>query len=131
DFTQHAGAYDVVFDAVGKSSFAKSAAALRPGGVYLTTVPSAGIFWLMLTGGRRRGKRGKLATTGLRPEADKRKDLDMLNALLEAGAVRPVTDRAFPLAQIADAHRYVEREVKAGDVIVVMPVAADAAPLRS
>ena len=125
DFTSRAGAYDVVFDAVGKSSFARAAQALKPGGIYLTTVPSWGIMWLMLTGGQRGGKRGKLATTGLRPEADKRVDLDMLNSLLEQGAVWPVTDRVFSLDQIVEAHRYVEREVKAGDVVVTMPVAQE------
>ena len=125
DFTARAGAYDVVFDAVGKSSFRRSARALKAGGIYLTTVPSWGIMWLMLTGGQRGGKRGKLATTGLRPEADKLRDLDLLSTLLEQGAVWPVTDRVFPLDQIVEAHRYVEREVKAGDVVVTMPVAQD------
>lgn len=125
DFAARTGTYDVVFDAVGKSSFGRAAQALKPGGIYLTTVPSWGILWLMLTGGQRGGKRGKLATTGLRPEADKMRDLDMLNTLLEQGAVWPVTDRVFPLDQIVEAHRYVEREVKAGDVVVTMPVAQE------
>ena len=123
DFTAERGAYDVVFDAVGKSRFAQAAPALKPGGIYLTTVPSWGIFALMLSGGQRGGKRGKLATTGLRADSDKLKDLHLLNGLLEQGAIRPVTDRVFPLNQIVEAHRYVEREVKAGDVVVAMPVA--------
>lgn len=123
DFTAARGVYDVVFDAVGKSRFAQAAPTLKPGGIYLTTVPSWGIFALMLTGGQRGGKRGKLATTGLRAESDKLKDLHVLNRLLEQGAIRAVTDRVFPLNQIVEAHRYVEREVKAGDVVVAMPVA--------
>ena len=118
DFTGRRAAYDVIFDAVGKSSFAQCVPALKPGGVYLTTVPGWGILWLMLTGGRRGGKRGKLATTGLRPVADKRKDLELLNELLMQGVVRPVTDRIFALEQVAEAHRYVESEKKAGDVVV-------------
>ncbi len=123
DFTAARESYDVVFDAVGKSRYAQAAPALKPGGIYLTTVPSWGIFALMLTGGQRGGKRGKLATSGLRAESDKLKDLHVLNRLLEQGAIRPVTDRVFPLNQIVEAHRYVEREVKAGDVVVAMPVA--------
>lgn len=126
DFTARTAHYDVVFDAVGKSSFSRAAPALKPGGIYLTTVPGWGIVWLMLTGGQRGGKRGKLATTGLRPEAEKLKDLDLLCALLKQGAVWPVTDRTFRLDEIVEAHRYVEREVKAGDVVVVMPVAQEA-----
>ena len=123
DFALEKEAYDTIFDAVGKSSFSKCAPALRPGGIYLTTVPSWQIMTLMLTGGRRGGKRGKLATTGLRPVPDKLQDLLVLNELLTKGIVRPVTDRIFALSEIADAHRYVEAETKAGDVIVAMPVA--------
>lgn len=118
DFTGHRAAYDVIFDAVGKSSFARCAPALKPGGIYLTTVPGWSIMWLMLTGGRRGGKRGRLATTGLRPVADKLGDLELLNDLLVQGAVRPVVDRIFPFEQVAEAHRYVESEQKAGDVVV-------------
>jgi NADPH:quinone reductase-like Zn-dependent oxidoreductase len=127
DFTRRIDTFDVIFDAVGKSSFGKAAPALKAGGIYLTTVPSWNIMWLMLSGGKRRGKRGKLATTGLRPEADKLKDLHILNTLIEKVAVRPVTDRVFDLDEIVEAHRYVEREVKAGDVVVVMPIAFRAA----
>ena len=125
DFTQRRAEFDVVFDAVGKSSFARSRLSLKPGGIYLTTTPSLGIFWLMLTGGRRGDKRGKLATTGLRPVADKRADMQVLAEMLAAGTVKPVTDRRFPLAAISEAHRYVEQETKAGDVLVEMPVVTD------
>lgn len=117
DFTLAAQSYDVIFDAVGKSSFGRCKTALKPGGIYLTTVPSLAILWHMLTK-RTPGKRGKLATTGLRPVNAKLKDLQTLVELVEAGAVRAVTDRRFPLAEIADAHRYVETERKAGDVVV-------------
>lgn len=48
----------------------------------------------------------------------KLKDMDALVALVEAGAVRAVTDRRFPLTQVADAHLYVEAGRKAGDVVV-------------
>ncbi len=130
DFMQARSAYDVVFDAVGKSSFGRCVEVLKPGGIYLTTVPTLSILWLMLTGGRRKGRRGKLATTGLRAVGDKRKDLLVLNDLLEQGVLRPVMDRAFPLERVADAHAYVEAETKAGDVFVVMSVADQLSPPR-
>lgn len=119
DFTTARDAYDVIFDAVGKSSFARCRAALKPGGIYLTTVPSLAIIWHMLTK-RAPGRRGRLATTGLRPVSAKRADLAVLAELVEAGAVRAVTDRRFPLAEVVEAHRYVETERKAGDVVVEM-----------
>lgn len=119
DFTAARGAYDVIFDAVGKSSFARCRDALTPSGIYLTTVPSLPILIAMLTT-RKGPKRGKLATTGLRPDAEKLADMHILVELIEAGAVRAVIDRRYPLAQIADAHRYVETERKAGDVVIEM-----------
>jgi NADPH:quinone reductase-like Zn-dependent oxidoreductase len=117
DFTTARDAYDVIFDAVGKSSFGRCKAALRPGGIYLTTVPSLAILWHMLTK-RKPGKRGKLMTTGLRPVSDKLADLVVLGELVAGGALRAVTDRRYPLAQVAEAHRYVDAERKAGDVVV-------------
>ena len=60
DFTEASAAYDVIFDAVGKSSFADCRRALKPGGIYLTTVPSLAILVPMLRGADKQGKRGKL-----------------------------------------------------------------------
>lgn len=123
DFTTVREAYDVIFDAVGKSSFSRCKAALRPGGIYLTTVLSLGIVWHMLTT-RKAPRRARMATTGLRPIADKLVDLHTLRELVAAGVVRAVTDRRYRLDQIADAHAYVETESKAGDVVVEMVSAA-------
>lgn len=119
DFTAARGAYDVIFDAVGKSSFSQCREALAPRGIYLTTVPSFGIVFHMLT---RRGQsqQARLATTGLRRLADKKADLVAMTALVEAGALRPVTDRRFPLREVQAAHRYVDTERKAGDVLIEM-----------
>lgn len=116
DFCDAVEAYDVIFDAVGKSSFTACREALKPGGIYLTTVPSLGIAGHMLI--KPRGKRAKLATTGLRPDAQKRRDLGILNGLVTAGKVRAVIDRRYPLAEIADAHRYVETGRKVGSVVI-------------
>ncbi|MEQ1901318.1 MAG: zinc-binding dehydrogenase, partial [Devosia sp.] len=93
---------------------------LKPGGIYLTTVPSLGILVPMLRGADSEGKRGKLATTGLRPTPDKLKDMLVLKELLEAKALHGVIDRTYKLAEIADAHRYVETGTKGGDVIIAI-----------
>jgi NADPH:quinone reductase-like Zn-dependent oxidoreductase len=120
DFTAARNRYDVIFDAVGKSSFHRCEPALTERGIYLTTVPTLGILVPMLLRRDPTRKRGKLATTGLRPEAQKIGDLEALNTLIAEGAVRPVLDRAFPLSDIVDAHRYVDTERKRGDVVIVM-----------
>lgn len=121
DFTNVEAAYDVIFDAVGKSSFSACRRALKPGGIYLTTTPSFAILWAMLTGRDKQGKRGKLATTGLRPLPDKARDMLLLSELVAEGKLHGVIDRVMPLEAIAEAHRYVEQETKAGDVIIEMP----------
>jgi NADPH:quinone reductase-like Zn-dependent oxidoreductase len=92
----------------------------------MTTVPTIEIAGLMLTGRKAgKGKRALLATTGLRPAADKSKDLVVMNELIEAGVLRAVIDRHYPLEEMAAAHRYVETGRKRGSVVidVVVPAA--------
>jgi NADPH:quinone reductase-like Zn-dependent oxidoreductase len=120
DFTEGGARYDAVFDAVGKSSYAACRGVLKPGGIYLTTVPSLTILASMMRRNRSDGTRAKLATTGLRPTADKARDMVLLGELVEAGALRAIVDRTYPLAEIAAAHRYVDLGTKAGDVIVAI-----------
>ncbi len=120
DFTQARALYDVIFDTVGRSSFAACRAALKRGGIYLTTTPSLAILIHMLRRNRADGKRAKLATTGLRPTADKAKDMLLLKQLIETGVLRGVIARTYPLAEIVEAHRYVETGSKTGDVIVTL-----------
>ena len=121
DFTEGGAKYDAVFDTVGKSSYAACRGILKPGGIYLTTVPSFAILGQMMRRNRPDGTRAKLATTGLRKTPDKLKDMVVLKQLVEAGLLRGVIDRTYPLAEIAEAHRYVELGTKAGDVIVTIP----------
>jgi NADPH:quinone reductase-like Zn-dependent oxidoreductase len=121
DFTKDLAKYDVVFDAVGKSSYGACRKALKRGGIYLTTVPSFAILIHMMRRNRADGTRAKLATTGLRPAAKKAEDMLVLKKLVESGTLRGVIDKVFPLELIADAHRYVELGTKAGDVIITIP----------
>jgi NADPH:quinone reductase-like Zn-dependent oxidoreductase len=132
DFTAELERYDVIFDAVGMSSFSRSARAQALTGIYMTTVPSWGIVWHMLTGKKNaRGKRALLATTGLRPVANKAKDLALMNELIEAGRLRAVIDRHFPLEQIADAHRYVETGRKRGSVVIDVAAPSEEVRVRA
>ena len=120
DFTQTGRTYDIIFDAVGKSSFSRCKGSLTQRGVYLTTVPSLAIPLQMLWTSRIGGKKAKIAFTGLRPSNEKVKDLILLKELVEAGKITPIIDRSYPLEQIAEAHRYVEKGHKKGNVVITV-----------
>lgn len=116
DFTRAEDTYDVIFDAVGKSSFSRCKGALKAEGIYMMgTVPAPDLLLAML---RKHGKRGRFAATGLRPVADKLRDLAVLNAYFAAGELRTVIDRRHPLEQIAAAHAYIETGRKVGSVVI-------------
>jgi NADPH:quinone reductase-like Zn-dependent oxidoreductase len=115
DFTKTGRTYDVIFDAVGKSSYARCRSALAPRGVYLTTVPSLAIVRDVLLTTLGSGKQAKFATAGL---MQSKANLLFLTELVEAGKLRAVIDRCYPLEQLAEAHRYVETERKKGNVVI-------------
>lgn len=120
DFTQSGQTYDIIFDAVGKRSFAECEGSLKPGGVYLTTVPTLSALIKNFTpsfGGR---KKVRLAATGLRPARKKAKDLEIIRELVEAGKIKPVIDRRYPLEKVAEAQVYVEKGHKKGDVVITI-----------
>jgi NADPH:quinone reductase-like Zn-dependent oxidoreductase len=120
NFAQSGQTYDIIFDTVGKISFSRSKASLMPRGIYLTTVPMPEDMLQMLRTLMPGGKKARFAATGLRPARKKTKDLIALKELIEAGKIRAVIDRRYPLEQIAEAHRYVEKGHKKGNVVITL-----------
>ncbi|MFZ0547931.1 MAG: NAD(P)-dependent alcohol dehydrogenase [Candidatus Promineifilaceae bacterium] len=118
DFTNSGETYDIIFDAAGKSSFGRCKRALKESGVYLSTVLSPNIvldmMWTSIVG----SKKAKIAFAGLRPASEQAKDLRFLTELMEAGKLISLIDRSYPLAQTAEAHRYVETGSKKGSVVI-------------
>jgi NADPH:quinone reductase-like Zn-dependent oxidoreductase len=120
DFTQNGQTYDIIFDAVGKSSYAQCKDSLAPAGVYLATVPSLALYAHVLRTARSSGKKALVAATGLRPPAEKAQDLLVLKELAEGGQFAPVIDKIYPMEQIAAAHEHVGTGHKKGHVVVTM-----------
>lgn len=119
-FTENGKTYDIIFDTVGKCSFSECKDSLADKGIYLTTVPTPVIMLQALWTARSSGKKVMFAATGLRPASAKIKDLEFLTDLIEAGRLRAVIDRCYPLEQMAEAHRYVEQGHKKGNVVIMV-----------
>jgi NADPH:quinone reductase-like Zn-dependent oxidoreductase len=115
DFTERVNEYDIIFDAVRKNTFANCKNALTSKGIYVTTEFGPTIMLQMRMNSNPDGKR----MVGMLMNVDQA-DLVILTGLIEAGKIRPVIDRTYPLEEIADAHRYVEKGHAKGKVIMKM-----------
>ncbi len=118
DFTKDPQRFDVVFDAVGKSSFARCRRLLKPGGTYLSTDfgPLSLNPLLALVTPLFGGKKVKFPIPPKHDQAIVRH----FGQMLESGAFRPVIDRRYRLDQIVEAYRYVETRQKIGNVVITV-----------
>lgn len=117
DFTKSGETWDVIFDVVGKSSFSRCKRSLKQKGIFLETVPTLAIMVQMLWTSKSDGQKAIFAATGLTQTKEK---MNFLRELIEAGKLKTVIDRYYPLEEIAEAHRYVEKGHKKGDVVITV-----------
>jgi NADPH:quinone reductase-like Zn-dependent oxidoreductase len=115
DFTKDEHTYDVVLDAVGKSSFGRTKRLLKPGGIYLSSDlgPLSQNPILALITPLFGGKKVLFPIPRDDPEM-----MRYFKGLIESGAFRPVIDRRYRLDQIVEAYRYVETGQKIGNVVI-------------
>ncbi len=118
DFTKSGETYDIIFDSAGKSSFSLAKNSLKQNGIYLTTVLTITILRQMMWTSKFGTKKAVIAFTGLRSPNDKNNDLKFLKELIEAGRIKPVIDKRFPMEDIVDAHKYVDNGHKSGNVVI-------------
>lgn len=116
DFTQNGETYDLVFDILGRSSFSRLKHSLEPNGIYLLASYKMKAILQMLWTAVIRSKQKVIC--GFAEE--KAQDLVFIKELAEAGEIKTVIDRSFPLEQTAEAHRYVEAGRKKGSVVITL-----------
>jgi len=119
DFTKHGQTYDVVIDAVGKSSFGACKPLLKPSGIYLSSElgPRGQNIPLSMASPLMRGRKRVVFPF---PKHDQAM-IEYLRGLLASGQFKPVIDRHYPLDQIVEAYRYVETGQKVGNVVIEVP----------
>jgi len=115
DFTKSGETYDVIFDVVGKGSFSGCIRSLKEKGIYLLANPGLSSSVRGRRTSRRSSKKVIAGGTNYKTE-----DLIFLKELIEAGKVKAVIDRRYPLEQTVEAHRYVETGLKKGNVILTV-----------
>jgi NADPH:quinone reductase-like Zn-dependent oxidoreductase len=115
DFTQSGETYDAIFDAVGKLSIGRSMKALEEGGVFLDAVHMM-----------RRSVQAKFASKSGNKKilggtaTGSKENLVFMRELAEAGKIKPVIDRTYPLEEIVEATKYVETGRKKGNVVIAV-----------
>jgi 2-desacetyl-2-hydroxyethyl bacteriochlorophyllide A dehydrogenase len=115
DFTKSGEKYDVIFDVVGKAPFSGCMRSLKEEGIYLLGNLNLSKWVRMKWTSIRSRKKLTAKTTDYTTE-----DLVYLKELIEAGTLRIIVDRTFPLEQMVEAHRYVEAGGKKGNVVIIV-----------
>jgi NADPH:quinone reductase-like Zn-dependent oxidoreductase len=115
DFTERGETYDLIFDIVGATTFDHCQRSLKPDGIFLQNIMELSdivrVVWTSITGGKK--IKGGVAFGNMA-------NMRLITALAEAGTLRPVIDRSYPLERIADAFKYVEQGHKKGNVVITV-----------
>jgi NADPH:quinone reductase-like Zn-dependent oxidoreductase len=115
DFTQNGETYDVIFDILGRSSFARCKNSLTPNGIYLLASFKSRALWDMFWTSFASPKKVICAMAD-----EKAENLVFVKELVEEGKIKAIVDRRFPLEQTAEAHRYIESGGRQGNVVLIL-----------
>jgi NADPH:quinone reductase-like Zn-dependent oxidoreductase len=116
DFTQSSETYDIIFDVIGKTSFSSSLRSLNKNGMYLLANPKM----TLINHQKRVAKRNEitLISRNMDDSNVRTEQLKFLKELIESGKLKTIIDRHYPLEQIVEAHTYVEKGEKTGNVVI-------------
>jgi NADPH:quinone reductase-like Zn-dependent oxidoreductase len=115
DFTTSGRTYDLIFDILGKSSFSRCKSSLNQNGSYLLasfkTRQLFQMLWTKITGSKK---------VICAMASERKEDLIFIKELIEAGKIKSIIDRCYRLEQTAEAHRYIEKGLKKGHVVITL-----------
>jgi len=115
DFTESGQVYDLIFDAIGKTSFSRCKQVLAENGTYVTTAVNLSLIFQSLITSFASRRRLIIGIAEQSTDA-----LKFLKSLVEKGKIKPVIDRSYVLEQIVEAHSYVESGHKKGNVVITL-----------
>ena len=115
EVTKQGQSYDVIFDVAGKSTYSRCIRSLKKNGRYLLANPT---FSKMIRG--LWTSKTSTRTVVFKVSNPKTEDLISLKELIEAGTIKVVIDRRYPLEQMVEVHKYVETGQKKGNVVITV-----------
>lgn len=118
DFTKNGKQYDIIFDTVGKTTFSACENSLTASGIFLSSVVSIPLLLQMMKTSFFGSKKAKTSSTGMLPTKERLNYFLELKELLKANRIKTVIDHSYPLSQMAEAHQYVEKGHKKGNIII-------------
>ncbi len=117
-FTIAGKQYGVIFDTVGKTSFSECKNSLTQNGIYLSSVISLSLLWQIMKTSLFGTKKAKSSSTAMLPIEERLIYFLKLKELLKIKKIKTVIDNTYPLSNMADAHKYVEKGHKKGNIII-------------
>jgi len=120
NFSNNEQTYDIIYDTIGQFSFSACKSSLTEKGIYVSPVLGMPLLfqmlWTLISG----SKKAKFSATGIRPVAELKLLFEEIKEIIEAGKLKSIMDRSYPLEQAGHAHRYIDKGHKRGNVVLVM-----------
>ena len=115
DYTNYGESYDLIIDVVGRSSVSRRLKLLKPDGYYFLAYAGLSHILLGMWTSATSSKKLKIESA-----SQKKEDLITLKELFEAGKIKTIIDRRYPLEQVPEAHRYAETGTKKGNIVITV-----------
>lgn len=120
NFSKNEQTYDIIYDTIGQLSFSACKSSLTEKGIYVSPVLGMPLLFQMLWTSIFGNKKAKFSATGIRPVGELKVLFEEVKEIIEAGKLKSIMDRSYPLEQAGNAHRYIDKGHKRGNVVLAM-----------